>query len=280
MVQLKLLIVSLTFFELLVNFDAVLRCPKGERVDVSRGSKPRCAPCHKGTYQPDENESQSCKPCTKCNQKSGSDPIQVCTEDTNTKCQCRGNFTPLDKSDNSTCKCDIGFELKSGECSECEVGYFSTSIDSTCRKWRECKSGVHKAGTKTSDALCKDESNDDAYVSATPTPNNIVPAVKHSTSDRPHEGAQTQKIHTTTTTSAPGLSITRSPPVQPPTAGSHIGVILILGIVLLFVLTAVACKQHIIPKERQQPDQKNESLCRKPVEESGHSSEALLKQNP
>lgn len=86
-----------------------------------------------------------------------------------------------------------------------------------------CKSGVHKAGTKTSDALCKDESNDDAYVSATPTPNNIVPAVKHSTSDRPHEGAQTQKIHTTTTTSAPGLSITRSPPVQPPTAGSHIG---------------------------------------------------------
>ncbi|XP_036956806.1 tumor necrosis factor receptor superfamily member 4 isoform X2 [Acanthopagrus latus] len=244
-----------------------------------QSSGPKCAPCHKGTYQPYENESQSCKPCTKCNGKSGSVAIQNCTKDTNTKCQCRGNFTPLDKSDNSTCKCDIGFELKSGECSECEVGYFSTSIDSTCRKWRECKSGVHKAGTKISDAICKNESNDDTYVSASPTPNNIVTPVIRFTSDRPHEGAQTQKIHTTTTTSAPQHFFTQSP-VQPPTAGSHIGMILILGIVLLLVLTAVACKQHTIPKERPQQEQKNESLCRKPVEESGHSSKALLKQNP
>ena len=31
--------------------------------------------------------------------------------------------------------------------------------------------------------------------------------------------------------------------------------ILILGIVLLLVLTAVACKQHTIPKERPQQEQ-------------------------
>ncbi|XP_073323759.1 uncharacterized protein [Pagrus major] len=164
------------------------------------------------------------------------------------------------------------------ECSECEAGYFSTSIDSTCRKWRECKSGVQKNGTKISDVICKDESKSDTYVSATPTPHNIVPAVKRFTSDRPHEGAQTQKIHTTTTTSAPR----HMTPVPPPTTGSQIGVILIIGmgLVLLLVLTAVACKQHAIPKERQQPEQKSESLCRKPVEESGDSNEALFKQNP
>lgn len=85
-----------------------------------------------------------------------------------------------------------------------------------------CKSGVHKAGTKISDAICKNESNDDTYVSASPTPNNIVTPVIRFTSDRPHEGAQTQKIHTTTTTSAPQHFFTQSP-VQPPTAGSHIG---------------------------------------------------------
>ena len=36
---------------------------------------------------------------------------------------------------------------------------------------------------------------------------------------------------------------------------SSSGVILILGIILLFVLTAVACKQHYIPKDIQPTDQ-------------------------
>lgn len=42
----------------------------------------------------------------------GSAVKEACTKETNTKCQCRGEFVPAE-SDSSTCKCEIGFGLKS-----------------------------------------------------------------------------------------------------------------------------------------------------------------------
>lgn len=96
---------------------------------------------------------------------SGSDEVKACTKETNTKCACRGEFVPRDTTDSSTCMCNPGFGLKDKgtekhhmgtqsarvryffrylilyfslpECLKCEDGYFSTTRDVPCRKWRE-----------------------------------------------------------------------------------------------------------------------------------------------
>ncbi|XP_044072324.1 tumor necrosis factor receptor superfamily member 5 isoform X2 [Siniperca chuatsi] len=242
MVLLKLLILTLTFYELIVDLDA-RTCPKGQRV-TSGGDD--CENCPDKYYQSEENDSKYCQPCTKCDEQSGSVVKEKCTKETDTKCQCRGDFVSRD-TDSSTCKCDIGFGLKNGDCLKCEHGYFSTSINSNCQKWKDCKSaGVNITGTKTSDVICNDESRSfSSYVTTPPTSNKIVSLITHLTSHRPHEGTQTQKMHTTTTTSAPGDRVIPNDKV-PSDTGNHIGMaLLIFGIVGLLVLTAVTCKLQI-----------------------------------
>ncbi|XP_070759272.1 tumor necrosis factor receptor superfamily member 4 [Enoplosus armatus] len=288
MVLLKLLILTLTFYELIVDLDAK-SCPKGMRVSRDGNS---CENCLDEFYQPEENHSKHCIPCTKCDRESGSDVEEKCTKEMNRKCRCRGEFVPSD-SDSSTCKCDIGFGLNRAgslpECAKCETGYFSSSIDSTCRKWKECKSaGVNFTGSNTADAICN-ELKSNTYITTPPTSNKMSLIVRL-TSHRPHEGAHTQKLHTTTittttTTSGPGHTITPKVPVQPfqpSNTGNHIGMaLLIFGIIGLLVLTAVTCKLHIASCVPIKPAvQTRESLCRRPVEESGNGSLSSLKLNP
>ncbi|XP_041812826.1 tumor necrosis factor receptor superfamily member 4 isoform X2 [Chelmon rostratus] len=254
MVLPKLLIFTLTLHGLLVNLDAV-SCPKGQK--VSRGGR-GCEDCSDGYYQPVENYSRQCMACTRCDERSGSVVKEKCTKESDTKCECRGEFVGSD-SDYSTCKCDIGFGLSLGECSKCADGYFSTSIDSSCQKWKECKSaGVSINGTQTSDVICNKESQSNTYVTTATTSNKDVSLITRLISHRPHEGAQTQKTHTTTTTtSAPGPTVTpkdKGQPSYPSNTGNHIGmVLLIFGIIGLLVLTAVTCRLHLTPHMERRP---------------------------
>ncbi|XP_075967248.1 uncharacterized protein LOC142970713 [Anarhichas minor] len=248
MVLFKLLIFTLIFYKFIVDLDARRFCPKGHRV-----GKIGCEKCPNEGFQPDTNDAQHCKPCTKCDVESGSDVKEKCTRETNTKCQCRGEFVPWE-SDSSSCKCTDG--------------YFR--VNSHCQKWKECKCGVKNNGTKSSDTICSEGCSDASnnYVTTPPTSNKMVSLITRSTSRHPHERAHTQRMHTrTTTTAAPGHT-------------AYIGTgmaLLILGIIGLLVLTAVTCKLHITP---QPAAPKKDSLCRRPVEESGEGSLSSLKLIP
>ncbi|XP_022602551.1 tumor necrosis factor receptor superfamily member 4-like isoform X2 [Seriola dumerili] len=279
MVLLKFLILTLTFYELFVNLEAGT-CPKGH----SLSRKADCKICPDGYYQPEENDSLSCRPCTMCEEHRGSAIEQKCTKETDTKCQCREGFVPWG-SDSSTCKCDIGFGLTNGKCSKCEVGFFSKSINSPCQKWKECKSGEKIPGTSSSDVIC---------IELKSNPDITTPDITFLPSHSPHEETQAQNLHTTTTTTTstttttalPGhtLSTKKNRDMQPPPSntGSHIGLaVLMFGIVGLLVLTAVTCKLHITPCVQRKPAvQTKDSLCRRPIEEIGDGSQSSLKQNP
>ncbi|XP_054473523.1 tumor necrosis factor receptor superfamily member 4 isoform X2 [Anoplopoma fimbria] len=266
----KLLIVTLSFYDL----DALRTCPKGQRLNPKANG---CDVCPNDAFQPEENDSQTCKVCTKCDGESGSDVKENCTKETNTKCQCREGFVPWE-SDSSSCKCEIGFELKHGgrECVKCDDGYFSTRMTSPCQKWKECKCGVNTKGTSTSDVICNKElqgcsDTSNTYFTTPRTSTTKVSLITLLTSQHPRERVHTQRMHTTTTTT----TTTKAASEHIPT---HIGMaFLILGIIGLLVLTAVTCKLHISP---QPAAPKNDSLCRRPVEESGEGSLASLKLNP
>ncbi|XP_040888898.1 tumor necrosis factor receptor superfamily member 4 [Toxotes jaculatrix] len=271
MVLFKLLLLTLTFYELIADLDA-RTCPKGQRVNRF-GTY--CEPCPNGYYQPEENDSKSCNPCTRCDQKSGSVVIKECTEVTDTKCQCRENFVAW-PNDLSTCKCDIGFELKNGACLKCEDGYFSTRINSLCRKWMECKLGVNISGTRTSDVICNVKSNPDI----------TTPYMTRLTTHRPHAETHLKNILTTTTEAPPRHAVTREPTREtesfpPSNPGNHFGMAIVLfGVIGLLGLTAVTCRLHSTPCAHRKPGVQSKDSCRRPVEEIGDGSQSSLKLNP
>ncbi|XP_069392239.1 uncharacterized protein [Paralichthys olivaceus] len=227
MVLIKLLIFTLTFYQHIVDLDA---CPKGHKVKKG-GKSGACEVCPDGYYQPEENNSLECKPCTRCQ----------------------------------------------GKCEKCKDGYFSSKLNTPCKKWRECKSGEKTSGSSTTDVTCNEwRSNSTSHIT-------------HSPPQRPHEGTSTQNMHITatiTTTAPPGEKVSPQPkgkmePSPNSNSGNHIGMVLIiLGIVGLLLLTVVTCKLHNAPCARRKPVLQNDSLCRRPVEESGDSSLSSLKMNP
>ncbi|XP_012728736.2 tumor necrosis factor receptor superfamily member 4 [Fundulus heteroclitus] len=277
----NLLVFLWTLNKIIVQSDA-LSCNKGERVVESRG-RTQCVPCEDGYFQATAKSTRSCSACLRCDEESGSFVKVKCTKYTDTVCGCREGFVQY-SSDYAICKCDKGSGLKDGVCSRCEEGYFSTDIDSSCQKWKDCKSaGIKKAGTATSDVICNEELNG-GHTTTSPASIKKV-FLPLSTTRRLHEGVQTQKILSSTTT-APVKRTTVRNTMQPSSPNSnttyHIGTaILILGIVGLLVLTAVTCKLHVTPCWRTKPAvQTKDSLCRRPVEESGDSSESSLKLYP
>ncbi|KAG8007730.1 hypothetical protein GBF38_013388 [Nibea albiflora] len=236
MILLKLLMFTLTFYELLHLDASKTICPKGKRV-VKGG----CEICHNGTYQATENDSTRCKVCKKCDEQSGSITVTHCTNKRNAECQCRSGFVPSD-SDYSTCKCDTGFGLS------IHNGHKALSFNLHSR----CKS-VGTPGTTTLDVICND-------TSATTQPTPTKTFFKRLTSQRPQEGAENQKVHSTATTTTKSSSASDTHPATtkvrhpyprhpyPPSTGNYIGMaLLIFGIVGLLVLTAVTCKLQISP---------------------------------
>ncbi|XP_033623538.1 tumor necrosis factor receptor superfamily member 4 [Fukomys damarensis] len=107
-----------------------------------------CLPCKPGFYNEAVNY-QFCKPCTHCNQRSGSEIKQNCTATQDTVCHCRPGTQPLD-----------GF--KHGvDCKPCLPGHFSLGSNQACKPWTKCASAgkqTLKQGSSSSDAICEDRS--------------------------------------------------------------------------------------------------------------------------
>ncbi|XP_008406917.1 tumor necrosis factor receptor superfamily member 4 [Poecilia reticulata] len=272
----NLLIFILTLNVFIVDSDARM-CDRGQKVKKLPSGKTECEPCGEGTFQATPKKSQSCDGCTTCYEESGSDIKEKCTAVKNTVCGCRDGFVPRAR-DSSICKCDIGSGLENGVCSKCKEGYFSQEINTQCQKWKDCKSaGIKQAGSSTSDVVCNEMINDSQTTVAPTTISKVFSSL--STTRRPHEGAPIQKTRSSTTTTT-----VQRPTVRNTTQNTsiHIGTaILILGIFGLLGLTAMTCKLHVTHCWQTKPAvQTKDSLCRRPVEESGDGSESSLKLNP
>ncbi|KAM9813343.1 tumor necrosis factor receptor superfamily member 5 [Neosynchiropus ocellatus] len=231
MVQLQMLILTLVFNNLIPDSEAVT-CPKGQRVSRKSGS---CEACPDGYYQDTENHSRQCKPCTKCDQNSGSVVKQQCTKVSNTECKCQQHFSPLE-SDSSTCTCPEGCGLNHGQCSPCPHGYYNPAVNSPCRKWKECKLGVKVSGTFTKDVICSD--NNTALPSPAIETRSTVAAseTRHTPTNSPHSAYSST---TRPTATVPGREYSST--------GTNIGLILaILGlaIFLLFLFAVIWKLKH------------------------------------
>ncbi|XP_014331434.1 tumor necrosis factor receptor superfamily member 4-like [Xiphophorus maculatus] len=271
----NLLIFILTLNVFIVDSDAA-KCNKGEKLTESHRGKLLCTPCGEGTFRATPKDSKSCDACTLCDEELGSFIKDKCTTVKNTVCGCRDGFVPF-SSDSGVCKCDIGSGLENGVCSKCKEGYFNKDIDKPCQKWKDCKSaGIKQAGNSTSDVVCKEMINDSQTTVAPTAIKKVFPSL--STTRRPHEGAPTQTLSSTTTTTVQLTTVRNTMQLT----SIHIGTaILILGITGLLGLTAMTCKLHVTPCWKSKPAvQTKDSLCRRPVEESGDGSESSLKLNP
>ncbi|XP_017501460.1 tumor necrosis factor receptor superfamily member 4 isoform X3 [Manis javanica] len=91
-----------------------------------------CSPCESGFYNEAPNY-EACKPCTQCNQKSGSEPQQRCTATQDTVCRCRPGTQPQD-----------GYK-RGVDCAPCPPGHFSPGNNQACRPWTKSPAG-HRPG--------------------------------------------------------------------------------------------------------------------------------------
>ncbi|XP_047646983.1 tumor necrosis factor receptor superfamily member 4 [Phacochoerus africanus] len=109
-----------------------------------------CSRCKPGFYNEAVNY-EPCKPCTQCNQRSGSEVKQRCTNTTDTVCGCRPGTQPQD-----------GFGYKRGvDCVRCPPGHFSPGDDQACQPWTNCTlvgKRTLQAASNSSDAICEDRS--------------------------------------------------------------------------------------------------------------------------
>ncbi|XP_077386099.1 uncharacterized protein LOC144023974 isoform X2 [Festucalex cinctus] len=261
---LKLLLLSLTFHKFRADVDR-FSCPKGKLIKM-HGASPYCEACPEGYHQPGKNYSKQCKACTKCDEESGSKVTEKCTKVADTKCECRKGFDPAE-SDFATCECRVGSGLHDGECSKCEDGSFNQRPNGPCIQWKECKSGVNVSGSSTSDIICNEDVNHHPHSS--PTSNHTVSVITPKREwDQSHDDAH---LETTATARYDVPSRDNVQPAPPSNAtGHHISMaFVIFGIVALVVLSVVASKVRSTTCVRRRPAEQTDSLCRRPVEESG-----------
>ncbi|XP_038191340.1 LOW QUALITY PROTEIN: tumor necrosis factor receptor superfamily member 4 [Arvicola amphibius] len=119
------------------------------RCDANRDTV--CHPCEPGFYNEAVNY-ESCKQCTQCNQRSGSELKQNCTTRTqDTVCQCRPGTQPRQDSSHK-----LGVD-----CVPCPPGHFSPGNNQACKPWTNCtlsgKQTRHPASPSL-DAVCEDRS--------------------------------------------------------------------------------------------------------------------------
>ncbi|KAJ7998464.1 hypothetical protein DPEC_G00205210 [Dallia pectoralis] len=246
-------------------------CKEGERINLKSGK--RCEPCPEKSFHKGPNNSQQCQPCTICRENSGSKVIKECSKTSNALCQCATGFVPRDTV-SAICRCPEGSGLVSSDCLPCQSGFFTATMDSTCVKWKECRSGVKIRGNNTSDVICNDdpESNGTKPTPIHPTPPTVSTQTV-STLTTPHPNISSVAHLSAITTKAPKSTV------------KYEKVTLIVVVQLLTVLlTAVTCKLigNYCIKDYKNPtfQTAQESLCRKPVEESGDSSLSFLVKSP
>ncbi|XP_058994200.1 tumor necrosis factor receptor superfamily member 4 isoform X3 [Mustela lutreola] len=105
-------------------------CPPGYGMErrCSGGQDTECHPCRSGFYNEATNY-EPCKPCTQCNQRSGSEPKQRCTPTQDTVCGCKPGTEPQD-----------GFK-RGVDCAPCPPGHFSPGDDQACKPWTKPPAG-------------------------------------------------------------------------------------------------------------------------------------------
>ncbi|KAF5920290.1 tumor necrosis factor receptor superfamily member 4 isoform X2 [Diceros bicornis minor] len=107
-----------------------------------------CRPCEPGFYNEATNY-EACKPCTQCNQRSGSEPKQRCTPTQDTLCRCRPGTQP-----------QRGYKL-GVDCAPCPPGHFSPGNNQACKPWTNCTlvgKRTLQPASNSSDAVCEDRS--------------------------------------------------------------------------------------------------------------------------
>ncbi|XP_051562939.1 tumor necrosis factor receptor superfamily member 4-like [Myxocyprinus asiaticus] len=228
-------------------------CEKGEFLNYSKN---KCEPCPDNQYHSKRGTEISCDNCSTC--KKGSEEVSECTPTSDTRCKCKTGFKPKDVLNEEICFCDKGFGLdKTGNrCTKCSNGFFTDKVDSICRKLKECKSGIKIPGNSTFDAVC------DVTTEVTEVPKANTKSL-----------FQTSIISSTTSTSTSTTSTTSSPPN---TDSFYIlwPVMLYPGIILLIGL--LYCKVTQCIHNHKKDASRQESVCRKPVEESGEKCLSLL----
>uniref|UniRef100_A0A2K6GXF3 Tumor necrosis factor receptor superfamily member 4 n=2 Tax=Propithecus coquereli TaxID=379532 RepID=A0A2K6GXF3_PROCO len=116
------------------------------RCDLSRDTV--CRPCEPGFYNEAVNY-ESCKPCTLCNQRSGSEPKHRCTATQDTVCRCRAGTQPQ------------GGYKRGVDCAPCPPGHFSPGDNQACKPWTNCTAAGKRTlwpASNSSDAVCEDRS--------------------------------------------------------------------------------------------------------------------------
>ncbi|XP_043097950.1 tumor necrosis factor receptor superfamily member 9 [Puntigrus tetrazona] len=235
---------------LLLHQNASASCAKGQM--FSHNTK-KCKACPPKLFS-DKEFSAYCENCSEC--KKGSREVKSCTSTSDAVCKCKEGFTPVYKQNQVVCFCKKGFGIDhTGNCVECMEGFFTDQNDSICKKWRECKSGIEFQGTSTSDVACKDASK---------------------------EVTERTKAHTTPFQTTTIFSTSTSRIVSPhnnTTKKDNYSLWLIIacpGVILLAGLLYHKCKVTRCIRNHKKVDFRKESVCRKPVEESGEKCLSLL----
>ncbi|XP_076987153.1 tumor necrosis factor receptor superfamily member 4 [Tamandua tetradactyla] len=119
-----------------------------------------CRPCEQGFYNERVNY-ESCKSCTRCNARSGSEPRQNCTPIRDTVCRCRAGTQPQG-----------GFRT-GVDCVPCPPGHFSGGNNQACRPWTDCASVGRRTlqpGSSSLDVVCEAPRAPATAAGSTPRP--------------------------------------------------------------------------------------------------------------
>ncbi|KAK1340617.1 hypothetical protein QTO34_019188 [Cnephaeus nilssonii] len=206
-----------------------------------------CQECAPGYYNEAPNY-EPCKPCTRCNERSGSETKRACTPTSDTVCSCRPGTQPHGgfKRGVGHAKMGAGWGLRVGpvggtqagrlpgprrgaqlhspaattvvfvfvaDCAPCPPRHFSPGNNEACKPWTDCSSAgknTLRAASNSSDAVCE--------VGTPPAPQ------RSETPGPPTRPSTTQPTTAWTLTSQPPTS----PPTEPP-RGPELAAVLGLG---------------------------------------------------
>lgn len=230
---------------LLLHRNASANCSAGQRLNYNTN---KCEKCPANQFSLSPGISHVCQNCNTC--RRGSIVFKACTPTSDTQCKCKEGFTPINRFSEEICVCEKGSGIdERGICRKCEPGYFTDKRGSVCKRWRECQSGVKDPGTTTSDASCKNASE---------------------------EVTEPPKAHTTTTTTTSTTTVSSSINTKEDSIYALWLVMASASIILLAGLLYRKCKVTYCIHNHKKVDFRKESVCRKPVEESGEKCQSLL----
>ncbi|KAL2090918.1 hypothetical protein ACEWY4_013181 [Coilia grayii] len=263
---------------LMMNTQSVMsKCDAGQRE-----IRDRCTPCPLDEFKTKEDAAgkpkDACTICSTCH--AGTVKISSCEKHKNTECKCLEGFTPRN-AQSFVCDCGIGYGVdETGQkCLKCPYGSFSNKVDakSPCYKWTDCgQLGVKVPGSSTSDAICNAGpiAKPNTTLPLSVTPNRSIPVVTITTAASINHYI-TNKVNPSKLTSGHSVR-TKSTSAPLPhhgmvALGTAFVLLLILSLGLIFKFSAALCLNRL-KKQIVQTD----SVCRKPVEESGDKSSSSL----